>query len=112
MCASNSHSYTHLIIALGIVREPTLWWFITSKYPGTHDMTLACLLCGVQCTPHADCAGVQPPAHTRLRVCDENAGGGGGGDRPLEGLECRALHAARCVKVYYGYPLMVVSRTI
>ena len=28
----NSHSYTHLILALGIVREPTLWWFITSKY--------------------------------------------------------------------------------
>ena len=25
MCASNSHSYTHLILALGIVREPTVW---------------------------------------------------------------------------------------
>ena len=28
----NSHSYTHLILALGIVREPTVWGFITSKY--------------------------------------------------------------------------------
>ena len=40
MCASNSHSYTHLILALGIVREPTVWVFITSKYPGTHDIGL------------------------------------------------------------------------
>ena len=28
----NSHSYTHLIRALGIVREPTVAGFITSKY--------------------------------------------------------------------------------
>ena len=42
MCASNSHSYTHLILALGIVREPTGWVFITSEYPGIHE--LACLL--------------------------------------------------------------------
>ena len=40
MCASNSHSYTHLILALGIVREPTVGVFITSKYPGTHDIGL------------------------------------------------------------------------
>ena len=40
MYASNSHSYTHLILALGIVREPTIWVFITSKYPGTHDIGL------------------------------------------------------------------------
>ena len=42
MCASNSHSYTHLKLALGIVREPTGWVlnFITSKYPGTHDIGL------------------------------------------------------------------------
>ena len=40
MCASNYHSYTHLIQALGIVREPTVWGFITSKYPGTHDIGL------------------------------------------------------------------------
>ena len=38
MYASNSHSYTHLILALGIVREPTVWEFITSKYPGIHDI--------------------------------------------------------------------------
>ena len=40
MCASNSHSYTHLIQALGIVREPKVWGFITSKYLGTHDIGL------------------------------------------------------------------------
>ena len=28
MYASNSHSHTHLILALGIVREPTVWGFI------------------------------------------------------------------------------------
>ena len=28
----DSHSYTHLILALGIVREPTVWGFIASKY--------------------------------------------------------------------------------
>ena len=42
MYASNSHSYTHLILALGIVREPTVWGFITSKYLAY--MTLAGLL--------------------------------------------------------------------
>ena len=41
MYASNSHSYTHLILALGIVREPTIWGFITSEYPGIHDIALA-----------------------------------------------------------------------
>ena len=25
MCACNCHSYTHLILALGIVSEPTVW---------------------------------------------------------------------------------------
>ena len=35
---SYSHSYTHLILALGIVREPIIWGFITSKYPGIHDI--------------------------------------------------------------------------
>ena len=44
MCASNSHSYTHLILALGIVREPTVWVFITSKYPGTHDIGLPTII--------------------------------------------------------------------
>ena len=42
---SNSHSYTHLILALGIVREPTIWVFITSKYPGIHDTGLATSVC-------------------------------------------------------------------
>ena len=31
MCASRSHSYTHLILALGIIRESTIWGFITSQ---------------------------------------------------------------------------------
>ena len=49
MCASNSHSYTHLILALGIVREPTVWVFITSKYPGTRVIGLPnCLLARLQ----------------------------------------------------------------
>ena len=40
MYASNFHSYTHLILALGIIRKPTVWVFITSKYHGTHDIGL------------------------------------------------------------------------
>ena len=42
--ASNSNSYTHLIIAPGIVREPTIWGFITSEYPGIHDIGRANIL--------------------------------------------------------------------
>ena len=38
MYASDSHSYTRLILALGIVREPTIWGSITSQYPGIHDI--------------------------------------------------------------------------
>ena len=37
---ASSHSYTHLILALGIVRKPKVWVFITSKYPGIHDIGL------------------------------------------------------------------------
>ena len=40
MYASTSHSYTHLILTLGIVREPTVWGFITSEYLGIHDIGL------------------------------------------------------------------------
>ena len=40
MYVRNSHSYTHLKLALGIVREPTIWVFITSKYPDIHDIGL------------------------------------------------------------------------
>ena len=36
MYASISHSYAHLILAVGIVREPTVWGFITSPYPDIH----------------------------------------------------------------------------
>ena len=44
MYASNRHSYTHLILALGIVREPTVWVFIASKYPDTHDIGRASVM--------------------------------------------------------------------
>ena len=61
MYASNSHSYTHLILALGIVREPTVWVFITSKYPGIHVIGLPNMMCsafggwaGNQTGVHAD----------------------------------------------------------
>ena len=40
MYASNYHSYTHLILALGIVSKPKVWVFITSEYPGIHDIAL------------------------------------------------------------------------
>ena len=40
MYARNYHSYTHLILAMGIVRKPTVWVFITSIHPGTHDISL------------------------------------------------------------------------
>ena len=46
MCARNSHSYTHLIIVVGIVREPIVWVFITSKYPGIHEIGLPNLIEG------------------------------------------------------------------
>ena len=38
VCARNYHRYTRLILALGIVREPTVWRFMTSKYFCTHDI--------------------------------------------------------------------------
>ena len=38
MCALNYHSYTHLKLALGIIREPTVWEFMTSKHPCTHNI--------------------------------------------------------------------------
>ena len=40
MYARNYHSYTHFILALGIVRKSSVWVFITSKYPGIHDIGL------------------------------------------------------------------------
>ena len=40
VCARYYHSYTHLILAQGIVREPTVWVFITSKYPDIREIGL------------------------------------------------------------------------
>ena len=51
MYASNSHRYTHLILALGIVSKPTVWVFMTSEYPSIHDIGLPVpLVYTVQCT--------------------------------------------------------------
>ena len=67
MYASNSHSYTHLILALGIVREPTVWGFITSKYPGIHDIGLPpCHRC-----PESSVS----PDGLRCRLCSAGRGG-------------------------------------
>ena len=60
MYASNSHSYNHLILALGIVRKPTVWVFITSEYPGIHDM--ACIVTSVlaaQSAPECRAGGAE-----------------------------------------------------
>ena len=43
MYASDFHSYTRLILALGIIRKPTVWVFITIHYPGIHDIGLPIL---------------------------------------------------------------------
>ena len=29
------------MLALGIIRQPTVWGFMTSQYPGIHDIGLA-----------------------------------------------------------------------
>ena len=52
MYASNSHSYTHLILALGIVREPTVWDFMTSQYFGIHDIGLPNVISSVNTSKH------------------------------------------------------------
>ena len=60
MHASNSQSYTHLILALGIVREPTIRVFITSEYPGTHDMGLPTSIPAAGYTsPSVVCSGMR-----------------------------------------------------
>ena len=38
VCAYYYHIYIHLILALGIVREPVLWGFMASKHSCTHDI--------------------------------------------------------------------------
>ena len=38
MYASNPHSYTLVVLGLGIVSESTLWGFVTSQYSGIHDI--------------------------------------------------------------------------
>ena len=54
-----------LILALGIVRKPTVWVFIPSEYPGIHhDMTLASL---PACAQRHDNTLVHPTLST-LRI--------------------------------------------
>ena len=38
VCARNNHSYTRLILALGIVRYPAAWGFMTSEYSCTRNI--------------------------------------------------------------------------
>ena len=40
MCARSYYSYTHLILAMGIVRERIVWGFMTSTYSAHNVMTL------------------------------------------------------------------------
>ena len=65
MYASNSHSYTHLILALGIVREPTVWVFITSKYPVIHDIGLPTLRMQLQPVFHCSSLNALDPGSGR-----------------------------------------------
>ena len=59
VCARHHHSYIHLILALCIVREPTIWGFMTSKYACTPDIgrtdhtTPACARIYVRATPNS-----------------------------------------------------------
>ena len=51
MYASHSHSYTHLILALGIVRKPTVWGLLLQIYPGIHDTGLPIIMIILSNTP-------------------------------------------------------------
>ena len=64
MYASISHSYIHLVLALGIVKEPIVWGFITSKYLGIHDIGRANTSTHMHATPRVD---VYAPATPVLR---------------------------------------------
>ena len=66
MYASNSQSYTHLILALSIVREPTLWVCITSNYPGTHDIGLPTVSSPRTLLLVDSAAATSPPAHVHV----------------------------------------------
>ena len=57
MYARTRHSYTHLILALGVVREPTVWGFMTSQYPGKYDIGLPAVRPSM--TIEAACDGVR-----------------------------------------------------
>ena len=65
MYASNSHSYTHLILALGIVREPTVWVFLTSQYPDIHDIGLPSVIdtAGTEAVDVHHCHGLRGHIH-------------------------------------------------
>ena len=93
MHANNSHtkSNTHyiLILALGIVREPNVWRFITksSKYPGIHDSDIIGLGDNRACSAGGDNNGCS------VRVL-------GGDGRPQRGsLLPSYMVCSRCVPV-------------
>ena len=78
MCASNSHSYTHLIQALGIVRQPTVWVFISSQYPGIHDTGLPSV--DITCRPSpmantvSSCLDIKPSASVSMATNSRDLG--------------------------------------
>ena len=103
MYASNSHSYTHLILALGIVREPTVWGFISSKYPGIHDIGLPTTkMKRVQGRPHRVQPSTSPGGNQLLHH---------GQGRGLRGCRGRRRVPGRCTnRAIYGLhctPLLV-----
>ena len=94
MYAIYSHSYTHLIQALGIVREPTVWRFITSKYPGIHDtgLPICSALYAKRATPRRDLRWNLGRAPPQLQQVHEAQGGSKGGKPP------KRAYCAHCVR--------------
>ena len=79
--ANTFHSYTHLILALCSARKPTVWGFITSKYPGKHDIGLPTHICF--CIPSI--SRNVPHVSQNLRKCSAHCSRGpesGSGSRP------------------------------
>ena len=65
MCVRNYHSYTHLIPDFGIVREPTIWRIMTSKYSCTDDIGPAAVYGGRAAVAAACAGGVDVQRHVR-----------------------------------------------
>ena len=65
-------SYTHSILTLGIVRKPTVWGFITSKYPGIHEIGLPTAVSALLGGCGRGLTGLtgMPSRHKRPVVCE------------------------------------------